>query len=119
LFVERVEDEAIRRRIRQEHKRTGTIMCPHTAAAAEAWHRIDPALRAERPWLVASTAHPYKFAEVVEPLVEEKLRPPAALSVIEGRAARAVRLAPELGALMSALDPDDAANAANDNMEAA
>ncbi len=119
LYVERVEDEAIRRRLRLEHKRTGAILCPHTAAGAEAWHRIDPALRAERPWILAATAHPYKFAEIVEPIVEEKLRPPAALSVIEGRAARAVRIPANLDALARALDPDDAADAADGNMEAA
>ena len=117
LQVDSVDDSAIRRRIRQEHRRTGYVLCPHSAAAMEAWHRLDPAQRAERPWVVAATAHPYKFAEVVEPLVERDLAPPPALAAILGRPACSLAIPPTLDALAEALD--DRAVPARRGLEAA
>src|SRR5205085_7772910 len=92
LAVERVDDDAIRARIRAEHKRSGYALCPHSATAVEAWERLDPARKAERVWIAAATAHPYKFADVVEPLIGETLAPPAALAEILGRTSGARRI---------------------------
>ena len=58
MAVERVDDAAIRERIRIEHARSGTILCPHSATAVEAYRRLDPAVRAERTWVAEATAHP-------------------------------------------------------------
>jgi threonine synthase len=69
----------------------------------EAWHRLDPARRTERPWIAAATAHPYKFADVVEPLIGETLTPPPALTAILGRDAQAGRIPATLEALAGAL----------------
>jgi threonine synthase len=103
LSVERVEDDAIRRRIGAEYARSNYVLCPHTATAVEAWERLDPVRQAERIWIAAATAHPYKFADVVEPLIGETLSPPPALAAILGRAAHARRIPATLEALARAL----------------
>jgi threonine synthase len=111
--VERVDDDAIRTRISLEYERSNYVLCPHSATAAEAWERLDPARRTERPWIVAATAHPYKFADVVEPLIGETLTPPPALAAILGRAAHARPIPATLEALAGALaDEGRAAEAA-------
>jgi threonine synthase len=103
LTVERVDDDAIRRRIGLEYARSNYVLCPHTATAVEAWERLDPARRSERAWVAAATAHPYKFADVVEPLIGETLSPPPALAAILGRPAHARRIPATLEALAGAL----------------
>jgi threonine synthase len=97
--VERVDDDAIRARITEEYARSNYVLCPHTATAVEAWERLAPARQAERVWVAAATAHPYKFADVVEPLIGETLSPPPALEAILGRDAHATRIPATLDAL--------------------
>ena len=104
LAVERVDDDAIRARIRAEHARSGYVLCPHTATAVEAWERLDPGRKAERSWIAAATAHPYKFADVVEPLLGERLPPPPALAAILDRPARVRPIPATLEALAEALN---------------
>jgi len=89
IAVERVDDDAIRARIVADHRASGQVWCPHSATAAEAYARLAPAARDERPWLLCATAHPYKFAEIVEPLIGRPLVPPPALAAILERAAQA------------------------------
>jgi threonine synthase len=85
LRVDQVDDDAIRARIVEDYRRTGYIWCPHSAVAAEAYARLKPSERAERPWIVAATAHPFKFADVVEPLIGRAIEPPPALAEIGSR----------------------------------
>jgi threonine synthase len=102
--VERAEDDEIRARIVADHQASGYVWCPHSAAAAEAYARLDAKARAERTWLLCATAHPYKFAEVVEPLIGERLEPPPALAAILGRTAHVLRVPPASEALAGILD---------------
>ena len=102
--VELVDDEAIRRRIRAEFDRSGYIWCPHSATAAEAHARLSESERSDRPWIVAATAHPYKFREVVEPVIGARVDAPPALAAILDRAARKNTVVPSLGALAEALE---------------
>lgn len=103
LQVERVDDAAIRRRIRAEHRRSGYILDPHGATAIEAWHRLAPAVREARPWIAAATAHAFKFAEIVEPLIGQAVTPPPPLAAILGRLAHALPIPAALSALAQAL----------------
>lgn len=80
--VVRVDDDAIRARITACHAGSGYIACPHTATALEAFARMTPEQKAARPWIAAATAHPYKFADVVEPLTGVSLTPPPALAEV-------------------------------------
>lgn len=89
LKVERVPDDAIRARIKTDYGRLGYIWCPHSACAAEAYARLSPAKRAEHDWLIAATAHPFKFAEIIEPIVGKAIKSPATLSAVLERKANA------------------------------
>lgn len=103
IAVERVDDDAIRARIRTEYDASGYVWCPHSATAAEAYARLPEAARAERPWIALATAHPFKFAEVVEPVIGTEIAPPPALAAILGRDAVATSIAPTLEQLAAAL----------------
>tara|TARA_R110000868_G_scaffold190550_1_gene434355 strand:- start:8786 stop:10093 length:1308 start_codon:yes stop_codon:yes gene_type:complete len=80
--VVRVDDDAIRERITATWRRSGYIACPHTATALEAFARLPANQRRERPWIAAATAHPYKFADVVESLIGEPLTAPPGLAEV-------------------------------------
>lgn len=99
LRVEQVSDEAIRARIKADQERLGYVWCPHSACAAEAYARLPDAARQDRPWMIAATAHPYKFADVVKPVIGSPIDPPAALAAVLERPARALSCRPDLAAL--------------------
>jgi threonine synthase len=101
--VELVDDETIRARIRWEHGTSGYIWCPHSATAAEAYSRLPDVRKAERPWIAAATAHPFKFAETIEPLIGARIEPPPALAAILGRALRKTVIPADLAGLADGL----------------
>ena len=103
LWVELVDDKAIEERIAEEYEKSGYVLCPHSATAMEAFRRLDPVIRETRPWIVAATAHPYKFAEIVEPLIGETIAPPPALAAILDREPHVRRIPATLEALAEAL----------------
>lgn len=94
--VEQVGDDRIKARIRAEHDTTGYVLCPHTATAAEAYDRLSDGEKTERPWIALATAHPFKFAETVEPLISVEVAPTPALAAIFDRpmAKRSIRADP-------------------------
>lgn len=96
--VERIEDPAIEARIKADFA-AGYLWCPHSAAGAEAWARLDASVRAERPWVVAATAHPYKFADVIEPLTGKRIEPSPPLEAILERESHKIAIAADDGAL--------------------
>ncbi|TGY89340.1 threonine synthase [Marinicauda algicola] len=102
--VERVDDDAIRARIRADFERFGQVWCPHSATAAEAHARLSPRERETRPWILAATAHPFKFAETVEPLIGRAVEPSPALAAIADRTSRAFTCPADLDALAGYLD---------------
>jgi len=77
--VFRVEDSAIKTRIQKSYEASGYMACPHTATALEAFDRFEDSKKEERPWLIGATAHPAKFADIVEPLIGDKVKYPPAL----------------------------------------
>lgn len=103
VTVERVMDEAIRARIREDFTRSGYVWCPHSAIGAESWHRLPEAAREQRVWITAATAHPYKFADIVEPLTGRPVIPSPALEAVLKRPAARRALEPDLPSLSRAL----------------
>ena len=101
--VELVTDEQIRARITADYQRSGYVWCPHSATAAEAYARLSDEQKSERPWIVATTAHPYKFADIVEPLISAKIEPTPALADIYERSTRKLEISADLGSLEGAL----------------
>jgi threonine synthase len=101
LSIELVTDEAIKARILADQ--ADYLWCPHSAAAAEAHARLPEATRNERPWLIAATAHPYKFADVIEPLIGKTIEAPPALAAILSRPSHKDSIAPDLAELEALL----------------
>ena len=101
--IELVTDAKIRSRISADFEISGYVWCPHSATAAEAWSRLPEAVRSQRPWVAAATAHPFKFKEIIEPLINQKVEPSAALAAIFDRPTAKVSIGASLGALADAL----------------
>jgi threonine synthase len=89
--------------MKTEYEASGYVWCPHSATAAEAYARLPEQDRAERPWIAAATAHPFKFSEGVEPVTGARIEPPPALKAIHGRRVEKASIPAELGALVEAL----------------
>lgn len=103
VHVELVTDDEIRARVQAEYRASGYLWCPHSATAVEAWSRLPEKSREERPWIAAATAHPYKFADVIEPLIGRRIEPSPALEAILHRPVHKIRIRAELNALADAL----------------
>lgn len=97
-----VDDDAIRHRVRRFLAEFDTVICPHTATAAEfvAQRRAGGDAR---DWAIAATAHPAKFESVVEPLIGRPVPVPASLAPWLAAPARALPLPADPEALATAL----------------
>ncbi len=103
LTAAAIPDEALLETLARAPERWGALVCPHTACALHALEGFREA--GDRgPWIVAATAHPAKFPEVVEPRIGRPVPVPPALEELLRRPAHSEALAPELGALEEALD---------------
>jgi len=75
-----VSDNDIRTSIKREFERSGLVLCPHGAVAAHAYRHMKPELRRRSHWVLAATAHPAKFPEIVEPLIGRPIEMPPSLT---------------------------------------
>ncbi|GAB3786526.1 threonine synthase [Dyella agri] len=92
LQAQSVDDATIRHTLAAQARGHGEIFCPHTATAVHLLDRLRESGDA-KPWAVAATAHPAKFEQVVEPLVERPLAIPPALAAMLQRPASAAPMA--------------------------
>ena len=97
-----VSDQVIERTIVEVDRQYGMAICPHTACAVEVLHQRR-GFGHFRPHLVAATAHPAKFDEVVEPLLGRSIDPPPALAALLDRESRAEPLPADFDALAAGL----------------
>ncbi len=100
---QRVSDAETRACIRRVYQRSGYVLDPHSAvsfAALEAELRRRPDITG----VVLATAHPAKFAEVVEPVLGESLPIPRELAERLDAERKVVTLEPRLEALKEILD---------------
>ena len=95
----RVDDEEIRRVIREGPAAWGELWDPHTAVAVAARERLGTP-----HWIVVSTAHPAKFEGVVEPLIGRPVPIPPDLARLLDRPGHAEEIEPELEAFRAALE---------------
>ncbi len=102
LTAESVSDAEIRETIRRDYSEWGQTWCPHTATAACVYRRLAHERREAR-WVLVATAHPAKFNDVVEPLVDAEIPVPPALAELLSLPAVQSEIAPELANLRSAL----------------
>jgi threonine synthase len=99
-----IDDATIRARIGEDFMRYGRVWCPHTATAAEVYARLADQDRRDHPWVLAATAHPAKFNEVVEPIIGEAVPVPASLERLLKLSRHFVDLPPTLQAVAAALE---------------
>ncbi|MEZ5465364.1 MAG: threonine synthase [Lysobacteraceae bacterium] len=102
IRVHRIDDQRIRNLIRETPERHGIIPCPHTATGLAALQDIRNT-GDNRHWAVAATAHPAKFPEIVEPLVGQSVKAPAALRAQAKQPANASALGADYGLLRNVL----------------
>jgi threonine synthase len=98
-----VSDAEIRARIGADFRNYGKTWCPHTATAAEVYARMPEPDRLVGNWILVSTAHPAKFAEIVEPLIGQRIDMPESLAKLFSRPVSCTDLSPTLAALTTAL----------------
>ncbi len=91
-------DDETRSAIRMVFDRFGYVMDPHTAVGFLA---LESAMTShpELTGVVLATAHPAKFAEVVEPIIGQEVEVPARLASVLNREVKAAVIAPTLEAL--------------------
>ena len=104
LSADSVDDATIRRRIGEDFMQFGREWCPHTATAAEVYHRLGERERREAPWVLVATAHPAKFNDVVEPIIGKPVEVPAALQRLLKLPQHILDLPPSLTAVAAALE---------------
>jgi threonine synthase len=80
----------------------GREWCPHTAAAAEVYSRLNQPER-RSPWVIVATAHPAKFNEIVEPIIGKPIAVPESLADLLSLPEYRVDIPPTLDALGAAL----------------
>jgi threonine synthase len=79
ISAQAVSDDEIRTTIRRDYREFAQTWCPHTATAAQVYRRLVPERRRER-WVLVATAHPAKFNDIVEPLIDATVPVPPALA---------------------------------------
>jgi len=69
----KVSDHNIIEGIKSCYKKYSEILCPHTAVG---YYVLSKYLDPDKPWMIAATAHPSKFSEIIEPLINKKISVP-------------------------------------------
>lgn len=92
-----VDDEDIVEQIRRGPERWGQVWDPHTACAVHVREQLD-----SEDWIVVATAHPAKFNDVVEPILQREVSIPAGLAELLERPNHVETVAPKLEALQQA-----------------
>jgi threonine synthase len=98
LRAQSVDDDEIRRVIRDGPAQWGEVWDPHTAVAVAVRERLEGT-----DWIVVSTAHPAKFEGIVEPLIGRAVPVPAELRSLLDRPSRVETIEPTLEAFRAAL----------------
>jgi threonine synthase len=95
---DRHTDQETRDTIRQVYERTGYLLDPHSAIAY-----LGLRQRADRSGIFLATAHPAKFAEVVEPIIGRRVNTPPPLADALARPRHILRMDASLDAVAEAL----------------
>ncbi|MDR0411020.1 MAG: threonine synthase [Treponema sp.] len=96
-------DDDTRKTITDVHKKYGYFLDPHTAAGWAGFDRLDVQdVMTLYPCAILATAHPAKFAEIVEPLTCPIPVPPAIQNAVR-REPHAITIPVSLAALLEAI----------------
>jgi threonine synthase len=101
-------DDDVRATIRRVYEERGYLLDPHSAIAYMGLRgRVGQAGQVRRPGQVGillATAHPAKFAEIVEPIIGRAVEKPAPLAQALARPRHIIRIDPSLAAVTGTLD---------------
>lgn len=100
LEARAISDADTLREIRVIAAHTGTVLDPHTAVAM----RVARSLPDDTDSIVAATAHPAKFPEVMRQAFGRDIAVPDSLAALAGRPKLSVKIPAEYDALRSRLD---------------
>jgi len=75
-YVKSVENFEIKQTIQRIYQRFGEFICPHTATAFSVWQDMTDH---SKDWIIVSTAHPAKFHDIIEPILNQSLPVPVSL----------------------------------------
>ncbi|WP_266369293.1 threonine synthase [Tellurirhabdus rosea] len=98
------DDEATRNAMRQVYQQYGYVMCPHTAVGylgLQSYQQQNP----DTCGITLATAHPAKFKELVESVIEHPVDVPEALAVLMNREKQSIRIPANFEALKEYLMP--------------
>jgi threonine synthase len=87
-----VSDDDTRTEIRRCFRETGYVVCPHTAVGLVAANRYAQQPTKENPHIILATAHPAKFAHIVEPEINRAVEYPSQLAEVMNQESRKVSL---------------------------
>ena len=98
------DDAEIRAEIAADYREFDLTVCPHTATATHSWRQLGSEEREGIYWILAATAHPAKFEQIVEPIIGATVPLPPELADILSRPRRFLEIQPTMEALAAALD---------------
>lgn len=93
-----VSDDQIKQAIIGAYREHGYLLCPHTATAYHVAHKLQP----NEQCLVA-TAHPAKFEDVIEALIDEPVPVPAHLQRLLDKFQQVHEVEPTLAAILDVM----------------
>lgn len=96
-------DEETERHLRRIYNKTGYVMCPHTAVGHLAMEAFSKDVKRDFIKVTVATAHPAKFAESVERIIDSKIDLPAPLAKAMKQKKRVTSITPTLDALSNYL----------------
>ncbi len=97
-------DEQTEAKIQAVDKEWGYLACPHTAVGLLGTADYKTQFGSDNDYYVtASTAHPAKFPETMEPILGRKIEIPPLLSDVLEKEKQAVKVAPDLNDVISIL----------------
>jgi threonine synthase len=95
-------DDDVRATIRRVYDERGYLLDPHSAIAYKGLK--GQVGRVGQVGIFLATAHPAKFAEIVEPIVGREIDKPAPLAQALARPRHIIRIEPSLAAVMATID---------------
>lgn len=94
-------DEQTSACIQRVYKDTGYVLCPHTAVGYLAMEDFLKKNKEEGNAVVLSTAHPVKFGEIVEPLIQQAIEIPERLEKMLGDEKRSIPMSKDFESFKS------------------
>ncbi len=98
------DDEQTKAAMQEVYQQYGYIMCPHTAIGYLGWQSYQQA-NSDKCGILLSTAHPAKFKDLVDDILETNVEIPAALASLMNREKHSIQIPAHFDALKEYLMP--------------